>query len=400
MSGQPVSNEIVSMQESLKSLFTPVQGEDISVTAKRIKLQTELQEVERLSTEQAAIKNLTLPQMNDYRTQLLDKLRSDPNTPGDLIPKMDRMIEAQIKSAREDPISYIARLEGREPPMLNIPNGDITNNPDAQSQMMQMARMAAEAQHRLGLGDPVSPISKGNHMALQEKMKSLPAENQLELIQGLKFFGSEGRSAIVKNLSKDAPEMSVAIELSGGKKKLATEILHGAQMLRTDIQGNKLGKTPQQVQVLEASNSVFGDLFKNNPAEAKKYIDAASAVYAYRSGAGNKDAPSQDYTEILKEVSGAVTMGGFFSGYKTIVPEPGMTKQDFQSLIDKAVPQLAGDISYADGNKVDWNNVSPDNFQYLPLNSGKYEIRYRGFPMIGSDGNRAVVDFSKLITNK
>ena len=394
--------ERIPVPENFQDQMKLAESFHLKVVPFGLGLKSDINSVNNLNKISETIKTFSIPQLEAFKDNRLDALKSIPGLPASELTQAQSFLDARIKSAKEDPMGYAANA-GIIPSRAAWPKytpGDMS--PEAVDNMKKLSQYARISGEALGTKESVSPLDKGTVDALVSGMDGMAPNQQLDQIKSLGVFGADGVKAILDQMKiakHDA--VATAIEIAPSNKDLSLEILQGKQLLNPSAGAKSPIAFDAAVNIQrQQAASRLGAIYPNDPDNISRYLATADAVYANRQV--YPTSRSKSYDSIIDEVS-AVTdtnPGWFTTSHKTVLPDHSYTKDEFISSIGR-IPSMVnkatnGVPSFADGSPVDFTKIPAVEFSYKPLGDKKYIMTYSGLPIMNQQGDTLVVDFNNI----
>lgn len=375
----------------VEGLVLPEKTNDIVAAAKSLGMGNEVGEFESLRGIFDRIKLLPIQQQAAAKAELQRRASvPDQNLPGygtkDFVPtpdfartpeflkKAEAMIDNNIKLAKEDGLTYAARV-GLQVMPGSIPFGRVT---EADLPALRDREAAAQRMRMMGVDDAVGLMKP----ELEEHKNTFAKLSPEEKLQQLKYYGQAFSPttmyAIANKLSEKNGAMSVGALFANEQPDLARDIFKGDQLRAT-----KQAKSLNIDAKVEAIGRVFGNLFAGSPDVRDKLADAAEALSMTK----NPTDPGNVFEASLRTVSGVISVNKFMGmgGYETIAPKRDMKYSTFMTLLDTVTSKenlikFGNDVPmFADGTEFDPKKHSTSNLKFVPVSpvSGIYKVMYR-----------------------
>lgn len=280
----------------------------------------------------------------------------------------------------------------------------------------ESAQKFTENHHRiksvLGLPDngpmEANPLPKDNVSAVINTLSSGNTENIVKTVNYINAFGDLAPN-IINQIGRAQGGEIIKLFANQTDKRTIADIATGysAKGILPNI-----GKGDRKEDTFEATKQSFDIKPKVIGNSNYLYSQDPNALKAIQYGAvgstlsrNGENASLQDFQANVDKVSGAVTLqsaGNWFGSddYKTI-PIKGMSASDMHSTIkgltNDDFKQYGNSASPKDGNQkttpyasdgypVNFKDISPDRFQYIPIKYGQYALLKDGSPLRTSDG--------------
>lgn len=226
----------------------------------------------------------------------------------------------------------------KKPEPFNISDPSIR---DAQlAERIDMANTASE-----WLGIEVSPITAGEKVAFARTLQGTDLRQQEQLLDFLSQLPPAMRRRTANDLSKDAPEFAIALDIQPYDGRSARAILGGLSIIRSEKQRKEV---PPDTLFADGFREEMGTAFTRSAVHENAVFQAAKAIYvskAFAKGLLRKDdIDSGLWQEAMKDATGGVItrgtgiLGGFFSpGHKIVPPVWGMDDDEFDAIIQDPV---------------------------------------------------------------
>jgi hypothetical protein len=255
-------------------------------------------------------------------------------------------------------------------------------------------------------GDPVTkPLTSNYREILAEDLNSGNLQRITSAIDQLKAFGTRTDDAIKQLSAKN--ENLQALFFAPDKTTLA-RIVTGM--------GVKTGKDSSAYNSSEGINLIQEQL---GPYFMKDSPGALQAMHFAAIGFQASEGNTASYQDSLKQSSGIVSIKQnssnfwFGSSYSTVLPTANTTAEEFSTQISSMRNQdfakysnkvddnnPIGSGAFASNRRqVDFSDISPDSFKYIPTSPGKYSVLLDDKPLRTAKGDIYTVDFKALMGN-
>ncbi len=286
-----------------------------------------------------------------------------------------------VEALKTDPLSFAIRQKViPAPPPLNL------NEP---ATMQARSYLAGVASQRYGV--PVSPLSDDEAAALKTSLETAPADAQAAMLRRLSGGFDPGQvKAIAGQLArKDDKLMAFAIGTSLQDPGVSSRMLQGKQTAKDNPKVIPTGAELRTVQ--DEMQKYFGQAFMHNPEHNAAALEAALAIYAFRSWQARDLSGTADTGRARaaaeEATGGLLTLGkGWLGGgYRIQPPRRGMNEGDFMAAVKGA------DFSRAKG--FDRNSIMKFG-SFESIGDGKYLVKV-GPGYVQSDKGPFVLDLDR-----
>ncbi|MBX9737103.1 MAG: hypothetical protein K2X32_09275 [Phycisphaerales bacterium] len=253
-------------------------------------------------------------------------------------------------------------------------------------------------------GEPITkPLTSDYRKILSEELDSGNLQRITSAVEQLKAFGTRTDDA-VKQLS--AKNDHIQAFLFAPDKTTLARIVTGMNV-KTDKDSSAYNSSDGTALIKEQ----FGPYFM------KDAPGALQAMHFSTIGLQTSEGNTHSYQDSLQKATGVATLKqnstGFWSGpsYTTLLPTINTTAEEFDTQIKSMRNQDFAKYSnkVADNNptwsgafasnrrQVDFSDISPDSFKYIPTSPGKYAVLLDDKPLRTSSGDVYTVDFKALM---
>lgn len=224
------------------------------------------------------------------------------------------------------------------------------------------------------------------------QLDSEPLDGKVAVLNSLGSLGDSTISEIVHEADRKKDlGLGQAIRLSRIDPETTKVILSGREMLKSG-----------DAKMEKDSSSQFKRLAESLAVDQSIKDAAIAAAGAYHVADKGTDMSSA-FNKANNIVS--VDRKGWFTGkYSTIAPAPGMSSDDFTSLVSKGLVSSDDWKSFgtgvpaqtASGKALPANRIKADDYDYVMQKDGRYKVMYEGSEVYDSAGIPIKVDLVGL----
>lgn len=354
--------------------------------ASKLGLQTELEDIKRLTDVATSISAAKLPEIVATGAELKALIaKGEIDLPPAKAEKLVRFVESRAKALKSDPFQF-ATNQGSFKPFNTIT--DFTNvSPD---ELQQRKYRSLQIEDAYGVKSPA--ISNDELNVALTQLDSAAPDQKAAILQTLGSLGEEtlSRATQMADKKKDLG-LSQAIRMSSIDPETATIIAQGREVLKGGahkFDSAELKDAKAQVEKLALDSTM-----------RQASLSAAKAYQAAN--------PGQPLSDLVKKANNIIDIdrNGWFTGqYSTIAPAAGMGQKEFETLVDSGLGTSSAWTSFGTGipaqtqggKALAMNRFKPSDFDYVYKSDGTYGVRYEGEEVYDSTGRPVSVDLIKL----
>lgn len=390
----------------------PDEGQRLAAEAERLgqpRLAQRIRDTQAVYTDLQDARNMSTGSLIQRRAAIEARLTTQGATARDvhLAELLGRMVTQRQEAMRLDPLGTAVRIHGQRQEVGTLPALD-SSSPAALTASLQ-ARMGYA--NRLGALEGVRnmPVLTAQERAgLTDVIQNGNRDQQVAILTSLtNGLGASGMSRTLDSLfpgtqQQNDPRLNAWIGAAGaaarGDMRLATEILSGAERMRT-MRGEVpalSGNVPDRL-----IESTIGQAYGASPQALAAMREAARALYVERTATGRdatdpnrQAAPSSAGAfdaSIMRRVLEQVAPVVSWNGQSLPPPRAGVTSTQFAEEIAALPPAALAGARAVNGGVVTPQMIRSGG-RLIATGNGQYRVQVAGHDVLNAEGGPFVLD--------